>query len=57
MAPIQLALPLQVHPKTSVREQDELASLLQLPIVVSFDDSAIFQHATSLITGRHRQPW
>ena len=33
-----------VHPKTSIQDQDELSSLLQVPLVVRFPPSAFTLH-------------
>lgn len=40
-----------VHPKTSVQDQDELSSLLQIPLVVSINLS--FNEAILFLPNRH----
>lgn len=50
-----------VHPKTSVQDQDELSSLLQVPLVVSAFaakvlPSFVFQSDAFTCTGGYRQP-
>jgi translation initiation factor 6 len=47
-----------VHPKTSVQDQDELSSLLQVPLVVNIDLSCSCPCAKpSDLTGWDRQSW
>jgi translation initiation factor 6 len=49
-----------IHPKTSAQELDELSSLLQVPLVVSFDE---FHNISKIlkskfyILGRHNKSW
>lgn len=48
-----------VHPKTSVQDQDELSSLLQIPLVVSVQDRIVVlvPRTHEISKGRNCKPW